>query len=355
MKIFILAFLFLFLSVDLTAQNNNFILHEGELDGAPYKVLTPVDWQGGYVFFHVHGWRPDDAPHKADINPDDPFYQKILEEGWAIGRTAFLENGVDHDAHTAALYDLKKFIHEEIGTVERLILEGESTAGTLVLRIAEQNPDLADGVIAKGAFVNLEDETHDSYLEAGPSIPAILMSNLTELDGPVAYTARAENSDVVPALRPLLRPGHVNVNWKERYGALKAMQAWLDEGTISPVSEGTRYLPERETGTIIEDYSIKNRVIDINPFYGNAFLGFHPDEFEEFGIEQGDYFLAKIHGQFRKVFYGQSYGDVPLGEWVAFPTASDTIMLVRNHKHAVNTAGIEIDDSVSIFKLKSDQ
>ena len=337
------------LSETLNAQYPN-VIH-GTIDGAPVKVVTPEGWQGGNVFFHVHGWRPDDAPHEADLDLEDPFYQSILDEGWAIGRTAFLENGVDHDAHTKALYDLKEFIHEEIGRVERLILEGESTAGTLMLRIAEQNPDLADGVIAKGAFVNLEDETHDSYLEAVPKIPAILMSNLTELEGPLAYATKAQDADVVPALRPLLRVGHVNVNWVERRDAFYTLNYWLDGEEIDKLAEGTRQVPGRETNTEFTGQSIENRVVNINPFYGNAFLGFHPDELNEFGIHTGDEFLVEINGKLWKVYYGQTYDDVPIGDWVAFPTANDTIMLVRNHRHAVNTAGISLGDKIRVMKL----
>lgn len=346
----LLIFSFLFVTT-LAAQNTDVIT--GTIEGAPFRVVVPENWNSGKVFFHVHGWRPEDAPHKADFDPDDPFYRAILEEGWAIGRTAFLKNGVDHDAHTKALYDLKDWIEKNTGSVQKLIMEGESTAGTLMLRIAEQNPDLADGVIAKGAFIRFEDETHDSYLSASPRIPAILMSNLTELEGPLAYTTKAQNAEVVPALRPLLRVGHVNVNWVERLAALDAMNSWLDIGSFEPLADGTREVPARETGTIFQDNTIKNRVVNINPFYGNAFLGFHPDELEEFGIEYGDDFIIEAHGRKWRVYYGQSYGDVPVGDWVAFPTASNTILLVRNHRHAVRTAGLEIGDLIRIARLEN--
>jgi len=348
LPLLIISFLFV---TSLAAQNTDVIT--GTIEGAPFKVVVPENWDSGKVFFHVHGWRPEDAPHEADIDTDDPFYRSILEEGWAIGRTAFQENGVDHDAHTKALYDLKNWIEENTGPVKTLIMEGESTAGTLMLRIAEQNPDLADGVIAKGAFIRFEDETHDSYLTASPRIPAILMSNLTELEGPLAYVTKAQNAEVVPALRPLLRVGHVNVNWVERLAAFNALNNWLDDGMIDRLTEGTRQVPARETTTTISENFIENRVIGINPFYGNAFLGFHPDELINFGIEQGDDFLVEISGNLWKVFYGQSYDDVPIGDWVAFPTASDTIMLVRNHRHAVRTAGIEIGDIIRLARLEN--
>ena len=92
----------------------------------------------------------------------------------------FLENGVDHPAHTVALQNLKAHIEANFGAIDLLILEGEST-GTLVLRIAEQNPDLAEGVIALGAWVNLTDPDSSDFLSAGkPQIPSILMSNTSE-------------------------------------------------------------------------------------------------------------------------------------------------------------------------------
>lgn len=356
MKIVLFYILLLFLSLnDGLAQTQNYTVHEELLNGAPIKVVVPAEPAGNKAFFHVHGWRPADAPHEADLDLNDPFYKKLLEDGWIIGRTAFLENGVDHDAHTEALYDLKSRIENDHGSIDLLILEGESTAATLVLRIAEQNPDLAEGVIAKSAFVELEDRSADSFLQGTPSIPAILMSNLTELDGPIAYSAISENAPVPPSLRPLLRPGHVNVNWLERLDALHAIVSWIETGTINRVVDGTRQVPERETGTQTERNGIKNIVTSVNPYFGNAFLGFHPDELKNIGITQGSSFILEVDGQQRNVYYGRSYGDVPHGEWVAFPFADDQILIARNHESAIATANLKVGDSIKIVPVQSEK
>lgn len=323
-------------------------LHEGELNGAPYKVAVPADWQAGRAFFHVHGWRPDTAPHLADLDLSDPFYQALQAAGWLIGRTAFRENGVDHDAHTSALAELRGWIEAEIGPIELLVMEGESTAGTLVLRIAERHPELLDGVIAKGAFIDLEDSSTDAHLGARPLRPALLMSNLTELDGPIAYAARAATTEIPPGLRPLLRPGHVNVNWAERLAALEALQAWIEDGVYAAISDGTRQLPSRATGTESGAVGLANRVTAVDPFYGNATLGFHPDELAAAGIYQGKSFILEAHGALHSIHYGQSYGDVPEGAWVAFRRADDQILLARNHARAIDAAGLEVGDRVFI-------
>ncbi|MEO0508604.1 MAG: SAM hydroxide adenosyltransferase [Verrucomicrobiota bacterium] len=324
-------------------------LHEGSLKGAPYRVAVPEKWETGKVFFHVHGWRPDDALHQADLDLKDPFYQSLLKQGWIIGRTAFLKNGVDHDAHTVALRDLKSWIEEKFGPIKMLILEGESTAGTLVLRIAEQDVDLADGVIAMGAYIDLNDPSVDSYLSATPMLPSILMSNMTEIADPLKYAVKAESAVIQPSLWPLLRPGHVNVNWVERKEALTMMVQAIETGVPLPLlTDGTRAVPTRDTGTSKEDGAIVNVVTAINPFYGNAFLGFHPDELLSAGLVKGKSFEIEIAGNSWPVLFGDSYGDVPLGEWVAFPTADEFILLVRNHKSAVETAGLEVGDQVRI-------
>ncbi|MEM7790345.1 MAG: hypothetical protein AAF546_02995, partial [Verrucomicrobiota bacterium] len=235
-------------------------VHEGALDGAPYKVAIPEEWSGGSVFFIVNGWRPAEAPHIADLNIEDPFVERLLQNGWAVARTAFKENGVDPVAHTVALRDLRDWIGSELGVVENVVLEGESTAGTLVLRIAEKNPELADGVIAMSAYINLEDRASDDFLEADPKIPAILMSNITEIEEPVAYVTSALNAPVRPTLRPVLRPGHVNLNWVERWEALKALETWLSSETAPPIEDGTRSVPQRQTGTRTENDSLINKV-----------------------------------------------------------------------------------------------
>lgn len=352
MKKILLTALFIFTFSQINAQTLDFQIHEGELMGAPYKVAVPVHWEGGKVFFHVHGWRPADAPHQADLDLNDPLYRELLDEGWIIGRTAFQENGVDHDAHTSALYDLKNWILAEVGPIELLILEGESTAATLVLRIAEQHPDLADGVIAKSPFIEFQNRSADSFLEGTPAIPAILMSNLTELDGPIAYSAIAENAPVPPSLRPLLRPGHVNINWLERLEALRAIVSWIETGNISSVVDGTRRVPSRESGTITEESGIINTVTSVNPYFGNAIMGFHPDELRSIGINQGTSFILEVHGQQRDVFFGQSYGDVPHGEWIAFPFADDQILIARNHQSAIATANLKVGDSIKILPIQ---
>lgn len=321
---------------------------EGELNGAPYSVAAPADWEGGKAFFHVHGWRPADAPHLADLDLGNRFYQNLLESGWLIGRTAFLENGVDHDAHTVALRDLRAWIEEELGAVDILVLEGESTAGTLVLRIAEQDQDLADGVIALGPFIDLEDESKDSFLTGKPRLPSVLMTNTTEIGDDAAYVATARDQGYLPSLRPLLRPGHVNVNWVERWEALLDLEEVIKGGSLPAVTAGTRDVPVRETGTVNSEHRMTNRITAVNVFYGNAFLGFHPSELVAAGMRQGANYLVEAGGKSWSVHYGTSYGDVPLGEWVMFPTADEEIMLVRNHQSAIESADLSVGDEIHI-------
>jgi pimeloyl-ACP methyl ester carboxylesterase len=326
-------------------------LHEGEIEGAPFAVAQPANWTEGKVFFHVNGWRPEHAPHVADLDVNHPLYAKLLENGWVIGRTAFLANGVDHDAHTKALWDLRAWIEAELGEIETLILEGESTAGTLVLRIAEQDPELADGVVALGPFVDLVDTESDWFLTAKPMLPAVLLTNKTEILDDLEYVTVGAAMDPPPALRPSLRPGHMNMNWVERWEAFAAVDAAVRHGKPVSFANGTFAVPERVTGTEMGDGGLVNKVTAVNVFYGNAHLGFHPDELAKAGISQGDFIEVEAGGDSWTVLYGVTYADVEQGEWLAFPTADDDVLLVRNHKSAIATAGLDVGDSVRISKV----
>jgi S-adenosylmethionine hydrolase len=135
----------------------------------------------------------------------------------------------------------------------------------------------------------------------------------------------------------------------ERLEALNAIVEWIDHGTIDRVVDGTQKVPERETGTIKGSDGITNIVTAVNPYFGNAFLGFHPDELKNLGITQGSSFILEVDRQQRNVYYGNSYGDVPLGEWVAFPSADDQILIARNHESAIATANLEVGVSVKIL------
>ncbi|MEM7673221.1 MAG: SAM hydroxide adenosyltransferase [Verrucomicrobiota bacterium] len=343
---------FTLICVPILQLHSQYTIHEGDIDGAPFKFAIPENWAGNQAFFHVHGWRPSDAPHEADLNPEDPLYAALLSEGWAIGRTAFLENGVDHPAHTHALKNLKTWLIENHGPLKTLILEGESTAATLVLRIAEKNPELADGVIAIGPFIDMSNPEEDDYLTGQPMLPSILMSNTSEIIPALEYAAKAIDAEVPAALWPLLRPGHVNVNWVERLTAVRAMESALKNNTQLSFNDGTQPMPHRLTNTQQVDNTLISAVESINPYYGNAFLAFHPDEFSAFGIPQGSYFEFEAHGNTWKVLYGTSYGDVPDGEWVAFPHANERILIVRNHASAIKTAGLNPGDRVTIRSME---
>ena len=129
------------------------------------------------------------------------------------------------------------------------------------------------------------------------------------------------------------------------------MTEWIETGNYRSITDGTRPVPERETGTVSKNGKLVNTVTAIDRFFGNATLGFHPNELTEAGIQQGETFVIEIDGQQRNVFYGESYGDVPQGEWVAFPLADDQILVARNHESAVQTAGLEVGKEIKIWAV----
>src|SRR5215218_2996043 len=70
----------------------------GEIDGAPYRIVVPSNWNGTLLVF-AHGYR-DKADHpgeidnrNADVAPSAALEAPLLAQGFALAGTAFKDNG----------------------------------------------------------------------------------------------------------------------------------------------------------------------------------------------------------------------------------------------------------------------
>jgi hypothetical protein len=62
----------------------------GVLNGAPFGIRIPTNWNGGLVMF-CRPFRPNSVP--PEIVPLDPMVLPYLESGFAVARSAFSEVG----------------------------------------------------------------------------------------------------------------------------------------------------------------------------------------------------------------------------------------------------------------------
>lgn len=124
----------------------------GELDGAPYRIRVPENWNGTLLVF-AHGYR-DKADHpgeidnrNADIAPNPALEAPLLAQGFALAGTAYKDNGW---AIRDAILDAKNlavFFRGEIAKPDRTIFWAVSVGTVVGLKSMEQFNGIFDGAL----------------------------------------------------------------------------------------------------------------------------------------------------------------------------------------------------------------
>ncbi len=340
-------------------------LETGELGGAKFALArpsAPSAWNRQLLLI-AHGYRDEKAPLVADLFPEHLAIRTLVAEGWIVAKTSYRRNGLIIADGLADLDALRAHIAKTYGTPTRVLLEGESMGGLIVTLAAERAPSLYAGAVAIGAALTIKEPSSTLAPSHTPKIPLLFLTNQSELDGPAAYVANAATL-TAPPLRPVLfrvsRDGHVNVNQRERLAALRALGTWLDSGRDrlpapaagAAAHDATVVPPPIPTlVTAAHSRGFTARVAEVSAIYGNVALDAQPTDFAAAGITPKTHFELTTHGQTYRVFYGGDFNDVPRGDWVAFPNADGFFWLSRNWANAAATAGLKLDDPVTIRRL----
>lgn len=359
----LLFFQFFGLDSSLRAASPIPALETGEIAGAKFTLARPATWNR-QVLLIAHGYRDEKSPLVADLFPDQLATKTLLAEGWIVAKTSYRRNGLVVADGLADLDALRAHIAKTYGAPTRVLLEGESMGGLIVTLAAERAPDLYAGAIAIGAALVIKEPGSTLAPSGHPEIPLLFLTNQSELDGPAAYVATAA-TQTAPNLRPALfrvsRDGHVNVNQAERLVALRALTSWLDHGrdhlpapgvgkpafdaTVPPQPVASQVTPDADTS------GFTARITEVSAIYGNVFLNIQPADFTAAGIAPKTHFQITAHGRAHRVLYGRDFGDVPRGDWVAFPNADGFFWLSRNWENAAASAGLKLGDTVAIRRL----
>ncbi len=339
-------------------------LETGEIDGAKYTVARPPGpWNRGLLLL-AHGYRPEDRPLLADLDPEKFAHRALLDDGWMIAATSFRRNGTVVADAIADLDALRAHLEQKYGTPRRVILEGDSMGGFIVTLIAERalaEPPLYHGAIAVGAALDVKDPNSTLGLNLHPRIPLLFLSNQSEFEGPRNYTESKlpVDEDVVrPILFRVARDGHVNVNQRERLAARRALDLWLDRGraAVPGASPTLRFFdatvpPSPSPSKVVahaDGRGFDARVIEVNGIYGNVILDAQPADFAAAGIGPMLRFQVTAHEKSYRVLLGRDFTNVKRGQWVAFPDAEGFILLSRNYADAAGVARLVVGDTVAI-------
>ena len=173
---------------------------QGELDGAPYRILVPANWNGVLLVF-VHGF----VSPSVDVVPaTTPAVQPSLQEqlltlGYALA--ASNSESVEKKAVQSTVA-LTGFFKEQVGPPKRIIVWGVSFGSGVALKLIEKHSGIYDGAIANCAVSAGTAENMDAALAFSLAYAAAFTWH-DDLWGPVGDVRDGLNAtqEVLPVMK----------------------------------------------------------------------------------------------------------------------------------------------------------
>jgi hypothetical protein len=124
----------------------------GSLNGAPYRIRVPANWNGTLLVF-AHGYR-DKADHpgevdnrNADIAPSPALEAPLLAQGFALAGSAYRDNGWEIEGGIQDTKDLAVLFREIVAKPDRTILWAVSLGTIIGFKSMEQFGGIYDGAL----------------------------------------------------------------------------------------------------------------------------------------------------------------------------------------------------------------
>jgi hypothetical protein len=134
------------------ATLNGAVELSGEIEGAPYRIRVPANWNGTLLVYG-HGYR-DKADHpgevdnrNADLAPSAALEPVLLAQGYALSGSAYKNNGWAVDEGVQDLKNLAVFFRENVARPQRTILWAVSMGTVIGFKSMERFGGIYDGAL----------------------------------------------------------------------------------------------------------------------------------------------------------------------------------------------------------------
>ncbi len=124
----------------------------GEINGAPYRVVVPENWNGTLLLY-AHGYR-DRADHpgevdnrNADVAPSAALEPVLLAQGYALAGSAYRNNGWAVEEGIQDMRNLALFFRFHVAQPDRTIMWAVSMGTVIGFKSAENFGDIYDGFL----------------------------------------------------------------------------------------------------------------------------------------------------------------------------------------------------------------
>lgn len=124
----------------------------GEINGAPYRIKVPLNWNGTLLVY-AHGYR-DKADHvgeiddrTADASPNPALDPVLLAQGYALAGSAYKDNGWAVEEGVQDMKNLVTHFRGSVGQPDRTIIWAFSMGTVIGFKSMEQFGGIYDGAL----------------------------------------------------------------------------------------------------------------------------------------------------------------------------------------------------------------
>jgi pimeloyl-ACP methyl ester carboxylesterase len=161
----------------------------GEIDGVPYEIRLPANWNGTLLLYS-HGYRPAQAvPPVFDTVETDPQVAAtdevatlLIGKGYALAGSAFASNGWAVADGIAAGEQLREFFADNVARPARTYVWGDSLGGLITQELAERHPEWISGAAPMCGVLGGANLNFDLALDASYAIKTLLAQDLKITD-----------------------------------------------------------------------------------------------------------------------------------------------------------------------------
>jgi pimeloyl-ACP methyl ester carboxylesterase len=141
----------------------------GEINGAPFRIVVPADWNGTLLLFQRGYTDKADYPGEVDnrnptIAPSNAVRDALLASGYALAGSARKDNGWSVEEGLDDVVALASYFRDNVANPTITILWGVSLGSVIALETAERNGGLFDGYVTLSSVGAGAPRTVDHFL-----------------------------------------------------------------------------------------------------------------------------------------------------------------------------------------------
>lgn len=136
-------------AVPTSAQTRNAEARQesGVLNGAPYDISVPADWNGGLVMY-AHGYQVQPRPAGAEENEAQRALRlAFTERGFAFAKSQYSKQGWAVKEGIEDTEALRKHFVRTFGQPDSTFVTGHSMGGVITIATIESYPEVYDGAM----------------------------------------------------------------------------------------------------------------------------------------------------------------------------------------------------------------